>query len=98
MMAIPDGHILNFRRGSVRTQIPQAVTRRRWRGLLEQASITGGVAHLWSYPHNFLTYPGLIDKSDAILEHARRLVDQGRLVNPTWSDYSRNFGAAHEAG
>lgn len=98
VMAIPAGHILNFHRGPVRTLIPRAVTRRRWRGLLEQAAITGGVAHLWSHPHNFLTDPGLIDELDAILEHARRLVTEGRLVNPTLSDYSRSFVAAHEAG
>ena len=98
VVAIPAGHILNFRRGPARSVVPRAVTRRRWLGMLQRAADTGGVAHLWSHPHNFLTDPGLIDVFAAILNHARSLVAEGRLVNPTLSDYSRCFVAAHEAG
>lgn len=89
VVAIPAGHILNFQHGPARSLVPRAVTRRRWRDMLERAADLGGVVHLWSHPHNFLVDPGLIDVFAAILSYARQLVAEGRLVNPTLADYCR---------
>jgi peptidoglycan/xylan/chitin deacetylase (PgdA/CDA1 family) len=88
VVAIPSGHFLNFHQGPPRNLVPRSLTRRRWRTILDHASNTGGVAHLWSHPHNFLTDPGLYEELGAILANVRRMMDEGRLVNPTLAEYS----------
>jgi hypothetical protein len=90
VVAIPAGHILNFHHSFARRIVPRAATRCRWRNMLEHAAKNGGVAHLWSHPHNFLSDPGLIDEFDSIMEYASRLVEDGRLINSTLGEYSRS--------
>jgi peptidoglycan/xylan/chitin deacetylase (PgdA/CDA1 family) len=89
LVAIPSGHILNFRHGTGRSAVPKLFTQARWRRLLRHAAETGGVVHLWSHPHNFLSDPSLVETFECILLEARRLINEGRLVNRTLGDYGR---------
>ena len=67
--------------------MPRAVTVRRWKTLLDRAADTGGVAHLWFHPHNFITAPSTRRTLDDILAHAARLRDAGRLEIVTQEQY-----------
>ncbi|MBX3739284.1 MAG: polysaccharide deacetylase family protein [Candidatus Didemnitutus sp.] len=84
---IPSGYLLNFWHNRSRRLISRARTVRRWKALLHDAAARGGVVHLWSHPHNFLTDPGLLPVFDAILSEAAILVAEGRLLNPTQVEY-----------
>jgi len=86
-IAVPSGHILNFHHNLARRIVPRAVTIARWRRMLEHAAQTGGVVHLWSHPHNFLTDPGLEEVFAGILGQAAVLLKEGRLRNLTMEEY-----------
>jgi len=86
-VAIPSGHLLNFWHNRSRRLISRARTVRRWKAQLHDAAARGGVVHLWSHPHNFLTDPGLLPVFDAILAEAAFLVREGRLLNQTQAEY-----------
>lgn len=93
LVAIPAGYFLNWRFGP-RRLVPRAVTVRRWKNLLDGAAATGGVAHLWFHPHNFITAPSTRATLDAILAHAARLRAAGRIEIVTQERYCREAGAA----
>jgi peptidoglycan/xylan/chitin deacetylase (PgdA/CDA1 family) len=86
-VAIPGGRFLNWRRGP-RERIPAAWTVRGWRRTFEDAVRTGGVAHLWTHPHNFLTGRGMYELLDSVLAAAEPLIRSGALWNPTMKEYA----------
>ena len=53
-VAIPGNFMLNWRSGT-RKLVPIHLTTQRFKNALEHAQRTGGVVHLWSHPHNFIT-------------------------------------------
>ena len=53
-VAIPGNFMLNWRCGP-RRLIPATLTVHRFKKALEHAQRTGGVVHIWSHPHNFIT-------------------------------------------
>ena len=59
--------------------------------MMLHAAQTGGLVHLWSHPHNFLSDPELITTFDLVLQDAAGLVRAGRLINVTQEEYSLNF-------
>jgi peptidoglycan/xylan/chitin deacetylase (PgdA/CDA1 family) len=86
MVAIPAGYFLNWRVG-LRRRIPKAITIARWRSILNSASDTGRVAHLWLHPHNIISGPETFDVFQEILSYAAKLRDAGKLVVSTQIDY-----------
>jgi len=86
-IAIPSGHFLNCWINRSRRIVPRQATVRRWREMMLHAAETGGVVHLWSHPHNFITDPDLITTFGMILKDAARLVHEGRLINATMGEY-----------
>lgn len=86
MTVIPSGYFLNWQRGA-RRAVPRAVSRMRWRHVLEDAARAGGVAHIWLHPHNIIDGPGTIDRLEDVLADAARLRDAGRLEMVTQAQY-----------
>lgn len=86
-VCIPAGHILNFWHNRTRRLIPRKRTVARWRMMLHDAAEKGGVVHLWSHPHNFLSDPDLLPVFEAILAEAASLVRSGRILNQTQEEY-----------
>lgn len=84
---IPAGRMLNWRSGA-RRAIPIAWTARLWRRTIEDALRTGGVAHLWSHPHNFVTGRDMYELLDEVLKAAAPRVRSGELWNPTMREYA----------
>ncbi|MDD5303595.1 MAG: polysaccharide deacetylase family protein [Elusimicrobia bacterium] len=84
---IPGGRFLNWRSGP-RALIPAAWTVRGWRKTFEDAVRAGGVAHLWSHPHNFVTGRDMYELLDAVLAAAAPLIRSGALWNPTMKEYA----------
>ena len=84
---IPAGRMLNWRSGA-RGAIPIAWTARLWRKTIEDALRTGGTAHLWSHPHNFITGRDMFDLFDSVLKTAAPHIRSGELWNPTMRDYA----------
>jgi len=97
LVPVPPGHILNWRYGA-RARIPASVTVRRWRHMLEQAAGRGGVVHLWSHPHNFISGDGMLELLDAILEAAAEHVREGSLETMTQYGYSMRALQAPSSG
>lgn len=88
---IPAGRFLNWRTGK-RRLIPPSLTVQNWQALIEHAVRTGGVAHIWTHPHNFLTGDdAMFPVFDAILEYAAERVRRGELVNLTKRSYVRSL-------
>lgn len=85
---VPAGRMLNWRSGP-RGAIPVSWTAGLWRRTLEDALRRGGVAHLWSHPHNFVTGRDMFELLESVLAHAAPLVRSGRLWNPTMLEYAR---------
>ncbi|MFT5464957.1 MAG: peptidoglycan/xylan/chitin deacetylase (PgdA/CDA1 family) [Verrucomicrobiales bacterium] len=90
LVQIPSGYFLNWRSG-LRAKVPLQRTINRWRNLLSQTAKEGGVAHLWSHPHNFIEYPGMFEQFDAILAHAAELIRSGELQSQTMKEYARSL-------
>jgi peptidoglycan/xylan/chitin deacetylase (PgdA/CDA1 family) len=88
MVPIPPGYFFNWRFGA-RRYVPPAVTIARWTSLLDRSAQAGGVAHLWLHPHNLITAPDTASTLEAVLAHATRLRDAGRLRLQTQEDYCR---------
>lgn len=85
-VAIPAGYFLNWRFGA-RRYVPRAVTVRRWKTVLDRAAATGGVAHLWFHPHNFITAPSTRETLEEILSYAASLRAKGQLRIVTQEQY-----------
>ena len=87
VVAIPAGRMLNWRSG-LRGRIPIAWTAHVWRKTLDDALRTGGVAHLWSHPHNFITGHDMFDLLDEVLKAVGPRIRAGELWNPTMREYA----------
>jgi peptidoglycan/xylan/chitin deacetylase (PgdA/CDA1 family) len=88
MVPIPPGYFFNWRFGA-RRHVPPAFTLARWKSLLDRSARTGGVAHLWLHPHNLITAPSTAESLEAVLAHAARLRDAGRIKVLTQEAFSR---------
>jgi len=86
LVPIPPGYFFNWRFGA-RRYIPASVTIARWKGLLNRAATEDGIAHLWLHPHNLITGAGTGETLEAVLAHAARLRDQGRLEIRTQAEF-----------
>jgi len=86
LIAIPGGQFMNIRFGA-RRLVPTAVTIARWRHIVDSACRSGGVAHLWCHPENFVEAPDGIDVLHEILAHVERRRVEGRLIVMTQEAY-----------
>ena len=86
-VAIPPGFFLNWRFG-IRRRIPAAVTLTRWKHVLDHAAESGGVALVWTHPHNFIDGEGQLELFEAVLDHAAGLIHRELMVNCTQSEYA----------
>ena len=93
LLPIPAGYFFNWR-FAARRYVPAAVTRARWRSLLERTAAAGGVAHLWLHPHNLITAPKTGDSLEQVLADAARLRDRGLLEVRTQESYCRARAAS----
>lgn len=75
----PSGYFLNWRFG-LRRRVPMAVTHRRWRSILADASRRGLSAGLFLHPHNIIDAPETFDLLEAIVADAARRRDRGELA------------------
>jgi peptidoglycan/xylan/chitin deacetylase (PgdA/CDA1 family) len=66
IVEIPAGRFLNWRAGP-RAKIPIAYTVSTWKHALQSAARHGGVVHLWSHPHNFVTGARMYEQLERIL-------------------------------
>lgn len=87
LVCIPGGYFLNWRHG-VRRRIPLAVSLARWSSVLRHAARTGGVAHVWSHPHNFISAPSTMPLFRGILRKAAALRARGELKVLTQAQYA----------
>ena len=85
---VPAGHFLNWRSGA-RRLVPSSFTLARWRHILKCAEQSGGVAHLWTHPHNLITGRGQADLFVRAMQEAGRYVREGRLTSVTFRDLGR---------
>ncbi len=85
-IAIPAGYFLNWRVG-LRRQIPLKLSVARWSRMLAQAAKHGGMVHLWSHPHNFITGDRQLEFFGGILREAANWVRRGDLLNLTQAEY-----------
>ena len=75
---IPAGYFLNWQVG-LRKLVPMAVSRARWRSILQSAARSDGVAHLWFHPHNLLSGPETEQLLDGILSDVEELRETGDI-------------------
>jgi peptidoglycan/xylan/chitin deacetylase (PgdA/CDA1 family) len=87
-IAIPAGYFLNWRVG-LRRRIPSKLSVARWSRMLAHAARHGGMVHLWSHPHNFITGDRQLEFFGEILREAAAWVRRGDLLNLTQDEYSR---------
>lgn len=88
--AIPSGYFFNWRHGA-RRYVPQAVTVRRWSGLLKRAARDGGVVHLWLHPHNIISAPETFAVLKAVLREAAAWREAGAIDIETQQTYCLNL-------
>jgi len=91
---VPAGHFLNWRSGA-RRLVPSSVTLARWRHVLVSAEHSGGVAHLWTHPHNLITGKDQADLFVCAMQEAGRYVREGRLASVTFRGLG-SVGMTHE--
>jgi len=75
---IPAGHFFNWRAG-LRRRIPPVVTRARWKAMLNDASRSDRVCHLWLHPHNLIGDGGTFDVLRSVMREAALLREAGKL-------------------
>ncbi len=85
-IAIPPGYFLNWRVG-LRRRVPIGLSLRRWELLLEKAARDGGLAHVWSHPHNFITGDREFDLFEGIVRAAAKFVQRGQIENLTQAEF-----------
>jgi peptidoglycan/xylan/chitin deacetylase (PgdA/CDA1 family) len=89
-VAIPSGYFLNWRVG-LRRRIPIKLSVARWSQMLSRAARSGGMVHLWSHPHNFITGDQQLEFLGEILREASAWIRRGDLLNLTQEQYSEHF-------
>jgi hypothetical protein len=93
LVSIPGGYFLNWRAG-LRKWVPQAVTLRRWRSILNDAVTADRVALLYLHPHNLISGPGTLELFCGVLQIASKLRDLKGLTILTQADYCERASAA----
>lgn len=88
---IPAGYFFNWRVG-VRKRVPRAVTRLRWKNLLERSG-DGDVIHLWLHPHNVITGPETLASLEQVLREVADRRHRGKVETLTQADYCRRIAA-----
>ena len=88
--AIPAGYFLNWR-VNLRRRIPLKLSVARWSRMLACAAKHGGMVHLWSHPHNFITGDRQLEFFGEILREAAAWVRRGDLLNLTQAEYCDRF-------
>lgn len=88
VVTIPAGYFLNWRVG-LRQRIPVKLSVARWSRMLAYAAQHGGMVHLWSHPHNFITGDRQLEFFGEILREAATWVRRGDLLNLTQDEYCR---------
>ena len=91
-IAIPAGYFLNWRVG-LRQRIPSKLSVSRWSRMMAHAARHGGMVHLWSHPHNFITGDRQLEFFGEILREAATWVRRGDLLNLTQDEYGRRCAA-----
>lgn len=81
-VAIPAGYFLNWRVG-LRRRIPLSISTTRWRRMLQTAATDGGMVHVWSHPHNFITGERELELFENIVREAAPYVRSGQIENLT---------------
>ena len=84
-IAIPPGYFLNWRVG-LRRRVPMGLSLRRWELLLEKTARDGGLAHVWSHPHNFITGDRQFEVFEGIVRAAAKFVRRGEIENLTQAE------------
>jgi peptidoglycan/xylan/chitin deacetylase (PgdA/CDA1 family) len=85
-VSIPGGYFLNWRHG-FRRAIPTALTRLRWRSILNDAVANDRVAVLWLHPENLSEAPGTLQLLDKIIQSAAELRAAKGLSIVTQAEY-----------
>ena len=85
MRRIPAGEFLNWPYGA-RAKIPDSVTVKRWRRILDDAELHGRCAHIWLHPHNLITAPRMRNTFSEVLRMASCRIRDDALVNATMSE------------
>lgn len=75
------GHFLNWRHG-LRRGVPLALTVRRWKNMIRDATVSGRVVHAWTHPENFLDGHDMFALLEEILRFVADERDAGRLQVP----------------
>lgn len=89
LVELPGSMLFRIPYLGVRRHAPPSLLVRRARAGLERAAETGTVFHLFFHPHDFAYRPEAhLGALDAVLRHADRLRDQGRLDVRTMADYA----------
>ncbi len=89
-VAIPSGYFLNWRVG-LRRRIPIKLSVARWSRMLSRAARSGGMVHLWSHPHNFITGDQQLEFFGEILREASAWIRRGDLLNLTQEQYTEHL-------
>ncbi|MQY52759.1 hypothetical protein [Rhodocyclus gracilis] len=87
---LPAGDFLNWPSGP-RSMVPDSVTIKRWKNMIEDAVRYGGHVHLWFHPHNLITAPRMKFTFSAIIQYAGKLAAMGDLSNCTIRELHENF-------
>lgn len=83
---IPSGYFLNWTT-RLRQLVPTDLTLRRWSNIINHAATTGGVAHMWTHPHNFIDGDNMFEMLDRILARVSQAMKRGEIVSVTQKEY-----------
>ncbi|MEO5331376.1 MAG: polysaccharide deacetylase family protein [Magnetococcus sp. YQC-5] len=89
-LALPPGILLNYRSG-MRWLVPTSLTLKRINAYLDHAIKSGGVAHLYSHPHNFITGKNQFALLEGVCKLVSEKVRQGNLQIMTQHEYCMKF-------
>ena len=78
MVVIPGDFFLNWRHG-LRRFVPLHLTKKRFQSALHDASKTGGVVHLWSHPHNFITVDRQRELFQLCMDSLKEMIHRGDI-------------------
>lgn len=88
---IPAGYFFNWRVGA-RKRVPRAVTKLRWKNLLDRSG-ADDVVHLWLHPHNIITGPETLGSLEEVLREVADRRHRGKVETMTQADYCRRIAA-----
>ena len=86
IIEIPSGFFLNWRSG-VRRFVPIFVTKKRWELIIQNSIKNGGVVHMWTHPHNFISGHEQFLLFEEVLKIVSQEVSNNRLIVMTQHEY-----------